>query len=150
MSAIIRPMEERDRRRVMELMRAFYASEAVFTDGSDEIFANDIDACLSGTPFIEGYVFDDGGFIRGYAMLAKSFSTEFGRPCVWIEDIYIEESSRGMGLGSAFLSLVEAKYPRSLIRLEVEEENEHAVGLYRSRGFETLPYMEMIRRSKDL
>ena len=47
--------------------------------------------------------------ILGYAMIAKSFSTEFGKPCMWIEDLYIREAYRGTGLGSKFLDYIEAK-----------------------------------------
>ena len=35
------------------------------------------------------------------------------------------------------------KYPRSVLRLEVEEDNERAIKVYRKNGFEVLPYMEM-------
>ncbi|MBR6634987.1 MAG: GNAT family N-acetyltransferase, partial [Clostridia bacterium] len=69
--------------------------------------------------------------------------TEFGKPCIWLEDLYISPECRGMGIGSAFLKLTEEKYPDSVFRLEVEEENEGAVKLYRKNGFTVLPYMEM-------
>ena len=59
-------------------------------------------------------------------MIAKSFSTEFGRPCMWIEDIYIKESCRGTGIGSKFIDYIGEKYPDAILRLEVEEENERA------------------------
>jgi len=36
-------MEEQDRRQILEMMRIFYASEAVFTNGSEDIFNTDID-----------------------------------------------------------------------------------------------------------
>ena len=62
--------------------------------------------------------------IAGYSILAKSFSTEFGGPCVWIEDIYLREEYRGCGAGSAVLSFVKAQHPEAVItRLEVETEN---------------------------
>ena len=85
-------------------------------------------------------------------MVAKSFSTEFGKPCAWIEDIYIKDSYRGLGIGSRFiehvgskfLDYIEAKYPEALLRLEVEEENERAVKVYEKNEFHVLPYMEMI------
>lgn len=47
--------------------------------------------------------------ILGYAMIAKSFSTEFGKPCMWIEDLYIREAYRGTGLGSKFLDYIESE-----------------------------------------
>ena len=76
-------------------------------------------------------------------MVAKSFSTEFGKPCIWIEDLYIKDEYRGLGLGSKFLDYIEKKYQGSILRLEAEEENERAVKVYEKNGFEVLPYMEM-------
>ena len=143
MSITIRIMEERDRTSVTDMMRTFYASEAVATNGSEEIFKNDIDACLSNNPYLEGYVFDDDGKICGYGMLAKSFSTEYGKHCIWIEDIYIEKEYRGMGIGSSFFEFIENKYPDCIFRLEVEEENERALLVYKKNGFEFMPYLEM-------
>ena len=140
---IIRKMIESDRECVFEMMRVFYASEAVSTDGSPEIFKADIDACVGNSPYLEGYIFEDSGKVLGYGMVAKSFSTEFGKPCMWIEDLYLKKEFRGMGIGSGFLRFIEEKYPDALLRLEVEEENEVAVRVYKNCGFDVLPYMEM-------
>ena len=127
MNSIIRPMTPKDKNSVLEMMRVFYASPAVFTNGSDDIFRTDIENCINDNPYLEGYIFEVSGEIQGYGMIAKSFSTEFGRPCMWIEDIYIKESCRGAGI----------------LRLEVEEENERAVNVYKKNGFSFLPYLEM-------
>ena len=143
MNITIRPIEARDRTEILNMMRVFYASPAVFSNGSDEIFSNDIENCISGSPYVEGYVIEDSNNIQGYMMIAKSYSTEFGKPCIWIEDIYIKEAYRGMGLGGAFIEFITAKYTDCIFRLEVEEENERAVGLYKKCGFTVLPYMEM-------
>jgi len=144
---VIRKMTEGDRAEVAEMMRVFYASPAVSTNGSDEIFKADIDACIGDSPYLEGYVFAEGGTIKGYGMLAKSFSTEFGRECIWIEDIYLKPEHRGGGLGTEFLRFVEEKYGGCLLRLELEEENERALRVYKSCGFDSLPYMEMKKLS---
>lgn len=143
MSFVIRKMEAGDRATVLGMMRSFYRSPAVFTDGSEEIYAADVDACVGDSPFLEGYVFDVGGETVGYAMLANSFSTEFGCPAVWIEDIYLVAEHRGEGIGSRFLSWVEETHPGAILRLEVEEENSRALAVYRKCGFDVLPYMEM-------
>ena len=140
---IIKKMTAKDKQTIMEMMREFYSSPAVLSNGSAEIFNADIDACLNNNPYLEGYVFEDGGKTLGYAMLAKSFSTEFGKPCIWIEDLYILSEYRGLGLGSKFFEFIEQIYPNHLFRLEVEEENERAVKVYKKCGFEVLPYMEM-------
>ena len=119
MKSRIRYMEERDREQILEMMRTFYSSEAVFTTGSDEIFNTYIDNCISENPYIEGYVFENDNSIQGYAMVAKSFSTEFGKPCIWIEDIYVKDEHRGLGIGSLFLGLIEDKYPNSLLPINI-------------------------------
>ena len=126
MSCVIRPMAEKDAGQVLEMMRVFYASDAVFTNGSEEIFRADIDQCVSGSAYIEGYIFEDAGQIQGYAMVAKSYSTEFGKPCIWLEDIYVKELYRGLGIGSRFLGFLEAKYPQAVLRLEVSTFTKNA------------------------
>ena len=143
MRSEIRMMTQSDAPEIMDMMRAFYSSAAVFTNGSDEIFKTDIENCLNGSPYIEGYIFCEGETVLGYSMIAKSFSTEFGKPCIWIEDIYVKEEYRSHGIGQKFFDYIMSKYEGHLFRLEVEEENEGAIKLYEKCGFSPLPYMEM-------
>lgn len=143
MNGTIRKMTEKDKPHVMVMMREFYTSPAVFTNGSEEIYARDIESCIADNPYIEGYVFEDENGLQGYAMIAKSFSTEFGKCCIWIEDLYIKEEFRGLGIGKRFLDYITNKYTDCIFRLEVEEGNERAVALYKKCGFTVLPYMEM-------
>ena len=138
---IIRPMQPADKEAVLAMMEVFYTSPAVFTNGSATIYSNDFEAWVSDNPYLEGYMFEENGQIQGYAMTAKSFSTEFGRPCIWLEDIYIKEAFRGTG--SQFLEFIGNMYPEAVLRLEVEEENGRAVKVYEKNGFNVLPYMEM-------
>lgn len=145
MESNIRPMTAQDKACVYEMMRTFYSSPAVFTDGSDEIFLNDIDGCIHNPQYLEGYIIESGDEVQGYAMIAKSFSTEFGKPCIWIEDIYFKESCRGLGLGKQFFDFITKKHTNCIFRLEVEKENTRALALYEKCGFTTLPYMEMIK-----
>lgn len=141
--SIIRLMNASDRVNVLQMMKDFYSSSAVLSSGSQEIFMNDIDCCISDSPYLEGYVFEESGKIQGYAMVAKSFSTEFGSLCVWLEDIYVKTEYRGLGIGGEFLRFIQKKYAGSVFRLEVERENAGAVKLYEKNGFAVLPYMEM-------
>ena len=139
----IRSMEMRDRDDVLKMMRVFYSSPAILTNGSEEIFERDIDNCINDSPYLEGYIFEGEDAILGYAMVAKSFSTEFGKPCIWIEDLYLKDEYRNDGIGSAFFDYIESKYNDVIFRLEVEEENDRAVHVYKKCGFEIMPYMEM-------
>ncbi len=143
METTIRDMTIEDTDAVLEMMRVFYASPAVFTNGSDEIFLKDIENCIKNRQYLEGYIIESSNNILGYAMIAKSFSTEFGKMCIWIEDLYIKEDYRGLGIGKTFFDFITNKYTNCIFRLEVEEENERAIKLYKKCGFTVLPYMEM-------
>ena len=164
MNCIIRLMTREDAPHIIDMMRVFYASPAVLSNGSEEIFRNDVENCVNDSPYLEGYVMERvyepenhshienaeaverlETEILGYGMVAKSFSTEFGKPCMWIEDLYLKEDARGQEIGSSFLNYIAEKYPEAILRLEVEEENERAIHTYRKCGFEVLPYMEMKR-----
>ena len=142
----IRKMKPSDENEVLAMMRPFYSSPAVFTNGSEAIFRRDFAECISDSPFLEGYILEDEDQILGYSMLAHSFSTEFGKPCVWIEDIYLKPEARGKGVGTEFLTFVRKTYPQAILRLEVEEENTPAVSAYRKSGFASLPYLEMLNQ----
>ena len=139
----IRLMRRDDKPYIIQMMRDFYSSPAVFSNGSEEIFENDFENSVGDNPFIEGYSLECDERLVGYAMIAKSYSTEFGKACIWIEDLYIEESYRGLGIGKSFFDFITKKYTDCIFRLEVEEENENAVRLYEKCGFSVLPYMEM-------
>lgn len=143
MNTAIRMMKPEDKPQVLAMMRDFYRSDAVWTNGSEEIFEADIDNCVGDSPYLEGYIFEEANQIQGYAMIAKSFSTEFGKPCIWIEDLYLQEEARNQGLGQGFFDFITEKYQGSLFRLEVEEENRRAIHVYEKCGFSRLPYVEM-------
>lgn len=143
MNTIIRKMTQEDTREVLDMMQVFYTSDAVFTNGSQEIYRTDVENCVGECPYLEGYIFEKDGKIQGYGMVAKSFSTEFGKVCMWLEDLYIKEEYRGLGIGSEFFNFVERTYPNTVLRLEVEPENEGAIKLYERCGYRALPYLEM-------
>ena len=136
-------MTNEHREEVLAMMRVFYASPAVATNGSEEIFLSDVDTCISDSPYLSGYIFRKDGMLAGYGMIAKSFSTEYGVPCIWIEDIYLKPEFRNLGIGSQFFSFLEEQFPHHLFRLEVEAENTPAVHTYRKNGFTEMPYWEM-------
>ena len=141
---MIRKMIDTDKNIVIDMMRRFYNSPALITNGSEEIFLNNVESCLKKSPYIDGYVFVVDEKIIGYGMIAKSFSTEFGGECVWIEDIFIEENFRRKGIGTEFIEFVKENYPQKILRLEAEHDNVKAVSTYKKLGFKELPYLEMV------
>ena len=73
MKSIIRNMTLEDQESVIEMMRVFYASPAVLSNGSEDIFLNDIENCVNENPYVEGFIFEDSKDIQGYAMVARAF-----------------------------------------------------------------------------
>jgi GNAT superfamily N-acetyltransferase len=142
----IRKMTDGDRERVFGMMRVFYDSPALIHKSSDAVLIRDIDACLSDSPFVEGYVFIENGETIGYSMVSKSYTTEYGGLCVWIEDLYLGEGYRNKGFGSQFFGFLEQQYPEAVrFKLEVEKENEAAVATYKKNGYAVSDYFLMTK-----
>ena len=144
MEITIRKIQRGDARAVIDMMRKFFNSPATITNGSEKIFAANVENILSGSTCAEGFVFVDGEKIIGYAVTAKSYSTEFGGECIWLEDIFIEAEYRGLGIGSKFIQRVKERYPEKILRLEAEADDKKLLKFYRRHGFKELPYMEMV------
>ena len=143
MQYVFRKIKQEDKSEIFSMMKEFYSSDAVLTNGSDEIFEADIENCVNNNPYLDGYVFERQDEIIGYAMLAKSFSTEFGKHCIWLEDLYLKPQYRGKGIVPEFVESIKEEYKNCILRLEVEKENEHACYVYKKLGFKEIPYCEM-------
>lgn len=144
MEILIRKMQRDDSAIVLDMMRRFYNSPALITHGSEKIYAANVEACLDDSSCAEGFVFVDGEKIIGYGITVKSYSTEFGGECIWIEDIFVEAEYRGRGIGSQFIRRVKSHHPDKILRLEAEADNDKALNFYGKQGFRELPYMELV------
>ena len=143
----IRPMEQKDFDKVLKMMKVFYASDALLIHPEEAVLRKTLEDAIEAGPYVEGFVFCGGEELAGYGMIAKSYSTEMGGRCIWIEDIYIKPEFRGQGLGTGFLQFVEDRYQDWAVRLrlEAEEDNKKAMAVYRSAGFETLGYVQLVK-----
>ena len=72
METEIRKMTAEDAPGVLEMMRVFYASPAVLSNGSEEIFRADVENCVNDCPFLEGYI-----FISCRSMIGVNWKKEF-------------------------------------------------------------------------
>ena len=144
---IIRKLRETDFDQVLAMMLPFYASEALLIHPSEAVLRRTLQDALSDTPYLEGYGFEVDGALVGYSLFAKSYSTEAGGLCIWIEDIYIRPEFRGRGFGTALLEFAARSYKGKAvrIRLEAEPDNEKAIEVYKHSGFETLGYLQLVK-----
>jgi GNAT superfamily N-acetyltransferase len=77
--------------------------------------------------------------IVGYLAVTLGFSLEYRGRDAFIDELFVEQSSRGIGLGREALAIAES-YSRDAgvraLHLEVEPARKAARGLYRATGFE--------------
>ncbi|MCR5216329.1 MAG: GNAT family N-acetyltransferase [Lachnospiraceae bacterium] len=145
----IRPLQKEDQEELLAMMRVFYDSPALIHKTSTRALQRDIDACLDReNPFVEAWIFTskDGKEIQGYAMISKSYTTEYGGLCIWVEDLYIKPAYRHSGMSKEFFAYIERAYPEAVrFKLEVEEENEHAIQAYQKSGYAISDYYLMTK-----
>lgn len=113
----------------------------------------DLTAALFGDdPKVFAHVIERDGEIRAIAVWFLTFSTWTGRHGIWLEDLFVDESDRGRGYGTALLaSLAGVALERGYPRLEwtVLDWNAPAVGFYRSIGAEGMEEWTTQRMSGD-
>ena len=143
---MIRDFKPDDRDAFLEMATRFYASDAVTHDVDSSVLEATFDAAASDSPYVRGLMIEDEGRPVGFGLLSFTFATEVGGTEVLLEDLFIDDTCRGKGLGTRFFEFVAVEYPDvRRIRLEVTPENTKAQDLYRRLGFEVLPYVQMIK-----
>ena len=100
-----------------------------------EWIINGLKACPSAHAFIATL---EDGTPAGLLIAYQVFSTFKAAPVVNIHDVIVASAARGKGVGKALLNTVE-DYARSIkactLTLEVRQDNEPALGLYKKVGF---------------
>jgi ribosomal protein S18 acetylase RimI-like enzyme len=86
----------------------------------------------------------------GYIVLTWGYSLEFGGRDAFVDELYIQASHRGQGVGQQTMQFAETYCRAHNIRalhLEVERENPQAQALYQKAGFENRShYLLMSKR----
>lgn len=146
---MFRKINENDRDIFMSLTKEFYMSEAVMHSVPERNRINTWNELMRSEQYAQCFIFEYEGETAGYALLSKTFSQEAGGMVIWIEELYILPQFRSKGLAKEFFDYILSMKNISRVRLEVEPDNERAIKLYKSVGFEVLPYVQYIRESKD-
>lgn len=145
MSLEVRRLRKEDKELFLSFLHKFYHSEAVLHPTDRTLHLNIFDEVMRSDVYLMCYVFSFDKEDAGYALLSKSFCPEVGGSIIWIEQLYINESFRGKGIAKKFLQFIESEFGADRIRLEVEEDNEGAISLYKKNGYRFLPYLQMVK-----
>lgn len=144
----IRCVTAADKKAWMRLVDDFYNSDAVWHPIPQSYREATFAEILARDTYLEGYLMEQAGESVGFALIAKSFSQEGGGLCLWLEELYFTPENRGKGYGSEFFAFLENRaqtLKAARLRLEVEPDNLRAQELYRRKGFDKMPYGEMVR-----
>jgi ribosomal protein S18 acetylase RimI-like enzyme len=95
-------------------------------------------ACFAQPRRMELIVAETEGKIVGYATCMPQFSPWMGRDYLFLDDLYVRDEARGLGIGSRLMRQVGAlALERGIgVRWHVEMENRSAQKLYRALGAE--------------
>lgn len=93
----------------------------------------------TGLRLFDGLIAVRGDQPVGLCLYTYAFSSWRGRPGVFVQDLYVEPSERGGGLGRALMGSAfarEAPNGCTFAKLEVHRGNAAAIAFYRRLGFE--------------
>jgi GNAT superfamily N-acetyltransferase len=110
------------------------------------------DALFGARPSIEALVAENAGRIVGYALFFHNYSSFAGKRGLYLEDIYVQPSQRGSGLGTALLRRLAAlAVERQCARFEwtVLDWNQPAIDFYQKLGATVLPDWRVVRVTGD-
>jgi GNAT superfamily N-acetyltransferase len=132
----VRPATRADVPRIFALIQSLARFEKLADRvvGSSEALEEDL---FSAPPHAEVLVAARGDELVGFALFFPSYSTFLTKPGLYLEDLYVEEAHRGVGIGRAILArLAKLAVERGCGRFEwsVLDWNEEAIRFYRKLG----------------
>jgi ribosomal protein S18 acetylase RimI-like enzyme len=154
MDVQLHPATRQDLPRLLEWMRQLRLDDPMHSQAfvpkppSQAAMTQLIDDAAAGRVWV---IRDDANPV-GYAVLVFSFSVEFGGRTAFIDELFIEASFRGKGIGRRVIELLTSA-ARSLdvqnLLLEVSDGNLPARRMYESSGFVEREYHLMSKWLKE-
>ena len=102
--------------------------------------------------FAEVIIAEFDGKPEGQALFFHNFSTFFGKPGIYLEDLYVRPAFRGKGIGKALLKkVIDIAKERKCGRVEwvVINWNEPAINFYKSLGAIPMDEWTIFRLTED-
>ncbi|MGD8909401.1 MAG: GNAT family N-acetyltransferase [Chromatiales bacterium] len=134
----IRPAQYTDIEALLHLLEALFSIEQDFTPDREKQ-RRGLEMLLQ-APEAYVVVAEHTGEIAGMATLQLLISTAEGAPSGLIEDVVVDESHRGQGIGEALMNhLITWVEKKGVTRLQLlaDRDNQPALEFYRKQGWET-------------
>lgn len=137
MPILIQPAGPRDLESLLVLMRHMQNDDP-WSERFDETIVRKKLSELLGNPHY-GYIYlarQEETFVA-YLVICFDYSLEYRGKGAWIDELFVERTHRGQGIGTQLLDLAESVTRESgaqFLHLEVNHSNS-AIELYRQRGF---------------
>ena len=142
---MIRDINKEDKDIFIQMVKDFFSSDAVLHDIPASHISKTFKEVTSDSPYAKAYIIEENKQVAGYGLVSLTYSNEAGGMVVWIEELYILNQFRGLGLGNEFIDYIHARFPNAKrFRLELSESNKAAQRLYRRKGFSPLNYVQMV------
>jgi GNAT superfamily N-acetyltransferase len=136
------------------LIHSFIRKLAEYERLSDKVVATEEhlrDALFGPRPVIETLLAYSGDEPVGFALYFETYSTFRGRRGVFLEDLYVEKTHRGRGIGVSLLGAVakEAQERGGWLQWLVLDWNQPAVEFYKRLGAERIEEWNAYRLEGD-
>jgi len=145
-TVLLRPATTADLPILLDWMRDFYAHEGIAFDPATS--KRCLGELIDNAAFGQAFTLVANGASVGYAAVALGFSMELGGRSAVLDGLYVRPSSRGLGIGTLALRLLQ-DVCRNLgarsLALQVGLDNAGAAALYRREGFSTIGRQLMTR-----
>lgn len=147
---MIREIQNKDKDMFIRMVKDFYNSEAVLHNIPENFIIQTYDEVISNSPYAKAYIIDDNNETAGYCLISLTYSNEAGGLVVWIEELYIRNKFRGLGMGSEFLDFMHKEFSGKAkrYRLELSRNNQSAERMYLRKGYKPLEYLQMVHDIK--
>lgn len=129
--------ENADTEILVQFIREFYELDQY--PFNDESVRSALAIILNDNSLGRVWIIQDGSKAIGYVVLTFGYSLEYQGRDAFIDEIYIQESYRGQGVGTKVFQFVEGVCPSlgiKALHLEVERQNTAAQGFYQKIGFQ--------------
>ncbi len=122
---------------LLTMMHGLYSEDKSESPVDESRFSLTIDFFLANPSQGRIVLFEEGGALRGYALLVPYWSNEFGGPLVVVDELFVIPEARSRGIAKSFFRLLgeEKPFEAVALALEVNPGNAGALRLYQSLGF---------------